>query len=485
MLFLTSFRVSHGIRLLVVAALVCAAFKGELRAVPPSPGNGPPNPDLDSWSFNSAGWASDRGFAPISYSTNLMTSDLGDGTCLVMDHTNAAWLQYNVTESDGTNELTLNQGTVTLWFAPDWTDTNNGGTGPGQPGRFIEVGTYTTNASIGWWSLWLDKTGTNVYFSAQTNGSATTYFSAPVTWNLTNRWHMLTITYCATNSAFYWDNTLVTNGLPVTTWPSPTVQSNGFFLGSDSTGIAQVHGMIDDVQTFSYPLASSNVAAIFQQESFYYYANPLNRANFATDPSYPTNTLYFSVVSGMGGLTRIGTNSCVSSSSFWLTNFTASAMSSTGTVTVTFGIAGGWEGLTGPFDVFATSILNATNISYSPWAWVGQGYSCYTYSLILSNSPFSAYLLLGSPQDSDGDGLTDAYELLVSHTNPNNMFSAGDGIPDGWKVLWTLSTTNIASQDPDRDALLNLQEYSWGSNPTRNDGLTPWVGSPNTASGIP
>ncbi|MGH7967290.1 MAG: LamG-like jellyroll fold domain-containing protein, partial [Limisphaerales bacterium] len=283
---------------------------GPAYAGPPSPGTNAPSPDLDSWSFNN-GWYSDYGFAPVSSSTNLTTSQLGDGTCLVLDSTNAAWLQYNITESDGTNELAVNQGTVMLWFAPNWTDTNNGGAGPGQPSRLIEVGTYTTNASIGWWSLWLDATGTNIYFSAQTNGSSATYLSAPVGWTMTNRWHMLAITYSATNSAFYWDGTLVTNGLPVTIWPAPSVLSNGFFLGSDSTGIAQVHGMIDDVQTFSYPLDPTNVAAIFNLQSFFYYANVLNRANFAQEPSYATNTPFFSVLNGLGGLTNIGTIPCV------------------------------------------------------------------------------------------------------------------------------------------------------------------------------
>jgi hypothetical protein len=55
--------------------------------------------------------------------------------------------------------------------------------------------------------------------------------------------------------------------------------------------------------------------------------------------------------------------------------------------------------------------------------------------------------MLGTPLDSDGDGLTDAYELLVSHTDPNNKYSNLDGIPDGWDVLLGLNpqTSNLTT----------------------------------------
>jgi hypothetical protein len=55
-------------------------------------------------------------------------------------------------------------------------------------------------------------------------------------------------------------------------------------------------------------------------------------------------------------------------------------------------------------------------------------------------------LLLASTEDTDGDGLTDAFEVLSSHSNPNKADTSGDGMLDGWKVLWGLnpSITNTA-----------------------------------------
>jgi hypothetical protein len=87
------------------------------------------------------------------------------------------------------------------------------------------------------------------------------------------------------------------------------------------------------------------------------------------------------------------------------------------------------------------------SITNAQFGWMGQGYQCQRY--LLTNLPASsALLILGTPQDSDGDGLTDAYESLVSHTDPHKADTSGDGMLDGWKVLWGLNPTadNAAQQ---------------------------------------
>src|ERR1017187_4926161 len=91
-----------------------------LQAQVPFPSGGGTNssPWLDSWSFNdTSGWTSDLGYAPVSF-TNITWTWQGEWTALMVDSTNAAWLQYTVTESSGTNNLAVDQGTVILWFAP-------------------------------------------------------------------------------------------------------------------------------------------------------------------------------------------------------------------------------------------------------------------------------------------------------------------------------------------------------------------------------
>lgn len=415
-------------RLLVL--LVFGPLTGVLYAQP-SPGDPPPSNWLDWWSFsNTNTWATERGRVPVSF-TNLAVSPLGNGTAVVLDNANPAWLRYNVRESDGSTNLTVNNGTVMLWFAPAWASANQGGTGPGTFGRLIEAGSYTTNASSGWWSLYLDPQGTNLTFAAQTNGSTVVYLSAPVSLT-TNRWHLIALTYSETNTSLYFDGALATNGPGMTVWPSTNVLNGGFYIGSDNTGVAQARGMIDDVFTYSFPMDAQAIMSQFTSSYFVYYLNPANFANLSSAPFTATYTPIFNAIGGSGFLTWMGTNaSCVTSTNLWLTNVTA-ALQTNAMMNMSFGIAGGADGLL--YDIFANSIL-VTADSTNAWAWMGQGLHCNSYALTdLASS--AAFLIAGKPIDSDGDGLSDAYERLVSKTDPNNPDSDGDGMLDGWEALW-------------------------------------------------
>ncbi|HEV2208587.1 MAG TPA: LamG-like jellyroll fold domain-containing protein [Verrucomicrobiae bacterium] len=431
----------------------------ELHASPPSPG-GETNTILQSWSFQDTNnWSNDGGYLPLSY-TNLDVSDLGDGTAVVVDATNYAWLRYNVVETNGTN-LTVNHGTVAFWFAPTWAGTNQGGTGPGDWGRLIEVGTYTTNASYGWWSLYFDPAGTHLYFSSQTNnGMQDTYLSAPISCK-TNFWHFLALTYDATNCALYLDGQLVTNGLALSFWPGTNVLTNGFTIGSDGSGTIQAHGMFDDLVTFSYPLDASTISGMFLNGVVYFLLNPANAANLTQAPSQPVTTPTFEAITGSGFLTPIATNtSCLTSSNVWLTNLSA-AFTNNGTMNLTFTIAGGSNGCV--YDVFATPALEYP-LTNGQWYWMGQGAHCVTYTI--TNLPaYSAMFILGTPQDSDGDGLTDAYELLVSHTDPHDPDTLGLGISDGWQVAYGYYGADPFSE-PFNNGWTLLDEFLNGLDPT-------------------
>jgi hypothetical protein len=407
-----------------------------------TPPNWPTN--ISSWEFYDTNtWTSDLGYLPLS-STNIVSSNLGDNGSLAVDTNVPAWVQYNVFEKDGWTNLTVNQGTITLWFAPGAWASTNGGTGPGDWGRLIEVGEYTTNASYGWWSLFLDPGATNIYFAAQTNsgnGATSTFLSAPIAWN-TNEWHFIALTYSATNSALYLDGKLKTNGLPATVYPGLDVLTNGLFIGSDSTGTLQAHGMLDDIFTYNYPLDAGTISNIFNWEIGFYITLPWNTVpnpNIQSAPSSPETIPTFNAVTGNGNLTALSTNtiSCITSSNVWLTNIVATKSGTN--MNVTFSIVGGSNGV--PYDVFANSILSVSASTNTAWAWMGQGYQCVTYSL--TNLPgTSCFLILGLPIDTDQDGLTDAYERLVSKTNPFNPDTDGDGMLDGWEVVWGYDPLN-------------------------------------------
>jgi hypothetical protein len=439
---------------------------------------------LDSWSFNDTNaWKSDFGYAPVSF-TNLNTT-IGDGFALVLDSTSPAWLHYNVVETNGRPDLNVNKGSVTMWFAPNWASYNAGGTGPGSLGELINVGQWTSGASYGWWSLNVDSAGDNLSFSTQNNaGAGTNYLTVPISWTASG-WHFIALTYSSNSTALYIDGNLATNGAGLSMLPGTNVLSNGFDIGSDTNGNSQAHGIFDDIATYSIQLNSNAVTTLFGNESGPYIIDPLTTFSdsILSAPSAPAYIPTYDVISGLGGLQVISTNSgCGTSTNIWITNLvvTASGSGTNVTMNVQFTIEGGLPNA--PYDVFADSALGSgTNIP--PWSWMGQGYQCDTY--MLTNLPVSAcFLILGTPQDTSGFGLTDAYEILVLGINPAGSQTDSYGVPYAWYAENGLNAQS-ATKDPDFDGLLNYQEYLLGTKPKVSEGSAIWLSTPNGTSDIP
>ncbi len=476
---------------LLVALLLLGLLANISLAVnlaPPGSTNSASYNPLNFWSFSDTNsWASDYGNLPVSF-TNLTASDLGDGFALVVNSTNPAGLQLNVLETNGATNITVDVGSVAFWYAPNWSSTNQGGNGPGEWGRLLEVGGYTPDSSFGLWSLYVDDVGANLYFSAQTNDFSSnlcTYVTAPIAWT-TNYWHFIAFTYSATNTALYLDGVLATNGPPITNYPGPLALANGLFIGSDSNGIYQAKGMLDDLATYRVPLGASTIARMYFLNSLYYYGNMFNLANLIQAPFAPAYTATYDVISGQGALQWQGANSiCITgltTGDIWITNTTAT-VTSNGTMNITFTIEGGAPGI--PYDVFANPALGFGS-PWPPWTWMGQGYECGIYKLI--NLPATAcFLVLGTPTQSKVGGLTDAYEQLVLQIDSQGSQSDTNGVPYAWYAENGLIplTSGMATQDPDLDGLLNYQEYQYGSNPRVAEGFSIWVSTPTGMAGIP
>lgn len=453
-------------RALVVAGVLFGATGAMAQLDPGGGSGGPTNEPLNSWTFyDHTNWTSDYGYAPVSF-TNITYSPLGNFSSVVVDSTNAAWLHYNVFESDGTTNFTVKNGTLTFWYAPgSWSSTNAGGTGPGEYGRLFEVGSYTPDSSYGLWSIYVDEGGNNVYFSTQTNDLSSnvwTWLATPISWT-TNYFHFIALTYSATNTALYFDGVLATNGSGITVYPGPDVLTNGFYIGSDYSGVYQAHGLFNFVATYNYPLNSNDIAQIYDWEHSFYIINPFNMAmesisSAPSSPAYLTGT--WDAITGAGYLQWVtNTADCITDTNVWITNMVAT-IEADQTMTYTFSIAGGLDGAA--YDVFASGALGPAaaigSTNGATWAWMGQGYHCNTY--MLTGLPMSAaFFILGTPQDSDLDGLTDAFEKLVSHTDPNNADTDGDGVSDA--IEWLQGRNPFAyGAVPDTNGVVNLDVYT-------------------------
>jgi hypothetical protein len=137
-----------------------------------------------------------------------------------------------------------------------------------------------------------------------------------------------------------------------------------------------------------------------------------------TPPVYTTNDLWLKMVS--------------------MTNGTASLVINTP-----------WNVTNGVYDLFYT-----TNLAPSAWQWLGRCAPGQTNLTVGGLADAQGFFILGLTNDSDGDGLTDAFELLVSHTDPHNPDTDGDGISDSDEVL---NHTDPLTPNPVLPSSLNIQ----------------------------
>jgi hypothetical protein len=198
----------------------------------------------------------------------------------------------------------------------------------------------------------------------------------------------------------------------------------------------------------------------------------------SSSPSFTATS--YSAITGAGNLQWAGSASVVNGTSaynVWITNIMATAVSN-GVMNVTFTIEGGLDGYA--YDTFAAGYLTSP-LTNGIWSWLGQGYHGNTYTVAVPS--LNAFLILGTPQDSNGDGVTDAYSLLVAHIDPDTAQSDAYGVPDAWYVQNGLSVQS-ALLDPDQDGLLNYQEYQYGTRPQVSEGFAVWT-TASSYSSIP
>ena len=80
------------------------------------------------------------------------------------------------------------------------------------------------------------------------------------------------------------------------------------------------------------------------------------------------------------------------------------------------------EATTGVYDLFMTTNLspNVPGLNLTNWLWLLRTDPGETNLIVPDLWADQAYFMLGRTNDTDGDGMSDAYEHLVSHTSPTN-----------------------------------------------------------------
>ena len=140
-------------------------------------------------------------------------------------------------------------------------------------------------------------------------------------------------------------------------------------------------------------------------------------------------------------------------------------------------------------------VFMSTNLALNGWFLLGRylmptGTNSYEFTITSNDvalayrphyvDSFSrmAFFRFGLDFDSDGDGLTDAYENFVSFTDPSNPDTDGDGLSDSLELSASIAT-NPLLYDTDGDGVGDGDEIAAGSNPHASD--TDGDGLPDVA----
>lgn len=390
-----------------------------------------------------------------------------------------------------TNVMCDGAGALRFWVRPSWSSAAAIDRGAGPGAYACLAGLYVVGLAEAVWSLQVVPDGSALSLVAQSEAGAVELLQAPIAWR-SGVFHLVVLNFGPQATRLYIDGRLAAQGAG--TLPVPPAVAR-LVLGSTAAGTSAFAGDFDEVYSLGRQLGEDEVAFYYSAYrglvvSWLGGASGRQSASGAagasstllletleddlpplpcdpgsgTDPGPPILPPPFAL-SGLGLLQPVftGPDTLVL------------------TLTNVFGFTN---------DLYYTTnlaLLAWPALCRTNWALLSRGTGGQTVFTVTSLPRPEGYFKLGNGTlDSDGDGLPDAYEYLVTHTDTNiaNNFTSDGYTPDAWYLQYGLGPM-AANQDADGDGLLNGQEYRYGTSPTNSEAFSIWVASPRGSLGIP
>ena len=360
-------------------------------------------------------------------------------------------------------------GSLGFWFKPYWSSSVvKPGNEPGVPARLLDlVVVGAQDAAVGW-SLQTSADGNAIYLlngespspqpSPRSDGARENeVLSADIAWSA-GEWHWVLLNYGEKGTALYVDEAWVAEGDATMALPP---KLTGLVLGSSLIGDESAQGEFEDFYCyrkqmtalqpgFGYAgvkkhtllgaISAEEVAALAKRRAE---RKALKEAQALLEEE-----------SGGGMMMRMMTTTvdCVTNSPLYITN-TVCVFDTNTAWTVQFDVQGTNSlGGSSLVEIYTTTNLAGNNITNANWLFLESGTSCATYQYTNQFGSQSFYILGDGTIDPDGDGLSTAYERLVTRTNPNLWDTDGDGMSDGWEVN---NGSDPTTGDADADGMLD------------------------------
>ncbi len=398
----------------------------------------PPLPEftLNHWHFEQTNWWTVPRTAPDEM-VNVSLVESWSGYAVRVQTNTGAVLRFPAVNSAGKINLALEEGSVRFWFAPGWSSSSLGGTGPSSWGRLLDVGAWSADASHGWWSLYFDPSGTNLLFSVQADGVGEDYLAASIAWQ-SNEWHQITLTYGPKFTALYLDGELAAAGPAISALPAAKVfVDTGFTVGSDTAGGNLARGTFDELATFAFPLGGDTIATTYQWAAPQAALGPITAEEEEAWREWSAKlkaARALEAESGGGMMMMLLSGGCPE------LKLTATLLTNSD---VQIDICG--KELNARYDLITTTNLNPT----IGWQWL-QEVPYPTNALIVSTNTAHRFFQLKKVPDLDGDGQRDYWEWGGSV--PGGIVIDDDrdqdGIPDSIETAAGSATNDPASLPP-------------------------------------
>lgn len=308
-------------------------------------------------------------------------------------------------------------GALRFWLRPGWSSPALGGAGSGTAARLLELAVTDGKEAAVVWSLQVTPEGSGVVLLGQTETGLAPLLKADIAWSAGD-WHQLGLDYGPGGTALFVDGRLMAEGAGTWAVPAPVAV---LVVGSTLAGTEAAEAEFEELHAFGRPLRDTALSyrALAGQAAL----GPVSDAEWqarqealAKARAAREAALVSAEDGGGQALRLVGpTSTCLTNVDVRLTNLVCALLTNQGW-TVTFDIQDGTNGLL--YDVFATTNVSGTSITNSQWVWLERGPPCRTYQYTNQPAPYAFYVLGDATLDPDGDDMTDAWEGLVSHTDP-------------------------------------------------------------------
>lgn len=441
----------------VVGLSILFGFIVSAHARPRSPQPPFPEPILKRWTFDDTNSAALRADGVLA-SARLIES--WSGYAVHLDPNAGAVVTSPVTAGDGRPVLLPGRSSIRFWHRPGWTSTGAGGSGPRQWVKLLEMDQSPATGTGLWLTLGIDPAGDSAVVRLRTGQRVATVVRAPIVWS-TNAWHEVVLTFAEQDLALFVDGVLAGEATDAIEWPDEEAWRRvqlSFGAGLDGQNVAV--GDWDEVSTLSVPLAPDYIAWNYQRLARLAALGPVADDELVRLREAAMGVQTMSVDGpppppgggGGGGTNQPPPESPPAPPGLKLTV----PRESGGTLAMSLREADTNDA----YDVFQKTAL-APGYGWKLAAAGGVGQTNFNVTMPATNT---AFYRAASALDSDGDGLSDAFEVSVTGTATNLFDTDSDGFSDALEDANGDGVPNYA------EAARNVAVCVYASRPTATEG---------------